>query len=150
MEKKVQRINFYRLKDPYGEFSNYYVSPFTLQGKEWKTTEHYFQAQKHIGTEFEEVIRKAEQPGEAKNLARGKPYARTDWEEVKVNIMYECCKAKFSTNDHLRKLLLSTGDAYLSEHTKNDSYWGDGGDDTGLNQLGKVLMKVRDELKAGK
>ena len=49
MEAKKTKINFYKLRDPYGEFSNFYKAPFTLGGKEWPTTEHYFQAQKHVG-----------------------------------------------------------------------------------------------------
>jgi predicted NAD-dependent protein-ADP-ribosyltransferase YbiA (DUF1768 family) len=44
-------------------------------------------------------------------------------------------------------LLLSTGDRTLIEHTKNDSYWGDGENGTGINQLGITLMKVRDHLR---
>ena len=40
-----------------------------------------------------------------------------------------------------------TGTRELVEHTANDSYWGDGGDGTGQNKLGKLLMQVRDEVK---
>lgn len=42
---------------------------------------------------------------------------------------------------------ISTGDAELIEHTKNDSYWGDGGDGTGKNRLGQLLMELRAELR---
>jgi hypothetical protein len=49
-----------------------------------------------------------------------------------------------------RNLLLSTGNAMIVEHTANDSYWGDGGDGSGLNMLGKVLMEIRNELRADK
>jgi O-acetyl-ADP-ribose deacetylase (regulator of RNase III) len=45
--------------------------------------------------------------------------------------------------------LLSTGNDYLVEHTKNDSYWADGGDGTGKNMLGIILMEVRDSIKKG-
>jgi hypothetical protein len=44
-------------------------------------------------------------------------------------------------------LLLDTEDAELVEHTGNDSYWGDGGNGLGRNQLGKTLMKVRSMLR---
>eukprot|EP01119_Soliformovum_irregulare_P003728 TRINITY_DN1476_c0_g1_i3.p2 TRINITY_DN1476_c0_g1~~TRINITY_DN1476_c0_g1_i3.p2 ORF type:complete len:207 (-),score=15.43 TRINITY_DN1476_c0_g1_i3:53-673(-) len=54
--------------------------------------------------------------------------------------------AKFSQNAVLEKLLLSTGDAYLVEHTANDRYWGDGGDGSGKNKLGYTLMAIRNEL----
>lgn len=61
--------------------------------------------------------------------------------------MYLGVKAKFSSYPLLTNLLLNTGDATLVEHTRNDSYWGDGGDGTGMNRLGKILMQVREELR---
>jgi len=44
---------------------------------------------------------------------------------------------------------LNTGDAKIVEQTENDDYWGDGGDGSGKNMLGKILMRVRDELRDG-
>ncbi|USN89295.1 NADAR family protein [Serratia fonticola] len=44
-------------------------------------------------------------------------------------------------------MLLSTGNSQLIEHTKNDNYWADGGDGTGRNMLGIILMETRDYLK---
>ena len=61
--------------------------------------------------------------------------------------MYVALYAKFTQHEHLRKLLLETGDRKLIEHTSRDSYWGDGGDGSGQNKLGKLLMKLREELK---
>ncbi len=61
--------------------------------------------------------------------------------------MYEAAKAKFTQHDDLRELLLKTGDAKLIEHTENDCYWGDGGDGSGKNRLGHILMRVRKELQ---
>ncbi|MAZ56127.1 MAG: swarming motility protein YbiA, partial [Flavobacteriales bacterium] len=46
-----------------------------------------------------------------------------------------------------KKYLLSTGDRELVEHTTRDSFWGDGGDGTGANQLGKGLMRIRTQLR---
>ncbi|MEO5928954.1 MAG: NADAR domain-containing protein, partial [Candidatus Kapaibacterium sp.] len=43
--------------------------------------------------------------------------------------------------------LLDTGNAEIIEHTKRDTYWGDGGDGSGRNMLGLILMRVRDELR---
>ena len=47
-----------------------------------------------------------------------------------------------------REILLPTGDAKIVEHTENDAYWGDGGDGSGENKLGLILMRVRVELRA--
>ena len=51
------KIEFYKTKDPYGEFSNFSHHPIVVNGKAWPTTEHYFQAQKFAGTEHEEDVR---------------------------------------------------------------------------------------------
>ena len=54
---------------------------------------------------------------------------------------------KFTQNEPLKKLLLDTGDRTLIEHTTNDSYWGNGGDDSGKNRMGDLLMRVREDIK---
>ncbi len=56
--------------------------------------------------------------------------------------------AKFSQHDDLRAQLLATGDAQLVEHTERDAFWGDGGDGSGANMLGRILMDVREQLAA--
>ena len=71
---------------------------------------------------------------------------RRDWESAKVGIMREALVAKFTQHDELRALLLSTGHAKLVEHTANDDFWGDGGDGSGRNMLGRLLMEVRRTL----
>ena len=145
-EKKV--INFYSTKDEYGCFSNFSAHKIFLKGKNWKTTEHYFQAQKFVGTSDEEELRLADSPMQVAKMGRDrKRPLRRDWEVVKDDIMREALRAKFTQHEDLRIILLETDDAELVEHTKNDSYWADGGDGSGLNMLGKLLMELRDELK---
>lgn len=143
-------INFYSTKDAYGEFSNFAAFPITLKGKSWRTTEHYFQAQKFPDTEHEEAIRLTTSPTVAARMGRSrKRPLRADWEAVKDDVMREAVRAKFTQHENLRELLLGTGQAQLVEHTTNDSYWGDGGDGTGRNMLGLILMEVRAELRRG-
>lgn len=72
---------------------------------------------------------------------------RSDWDAVKDLIMYEAVHAKFTQHPALGALLLGTGEARIVERTRRDSYWGDGGDGSGLNKLGQILMRVRDELR---
>lgn len=72
---------------------------------------------------------------------------RADWEEVKDNVMRQALYAKFTQHPDLREHLVSTGTANIIEHTTNDSYWGDGGDGTGKNMLGTLLMALRERLK---
>jgi len=143
-----KHIEFYFAKEEYGEFSNFARYPIKLKGKEWITSEHYFQAQKFAGTEYEEIIRNADSPMKAAQLGQTRRInIREDWERVKDDVMYDALKAKFTQYSDLKELLLSTGDKILIEHTKNDNYWADGGDGKGKNKLGILLMKLRDELK---
>lgn len=145
MEKPT--IKFYSTNDTYGEFSNFALYPIKLKGKIWPTTEHYFQGQKFGGTEHENKIRKAPNPMKAAQLGRTrKVRIRKNWDNMKDNVMYDALKAKFTQYQELRKLLIETGDKILIEHTENDSYWGDGGDGSGKNRLGKLLMRLRTEL----
>jgi N-glycosidase YbiA len=143
-------INFYSTKDAYGCFSNFAASPFRINNKVWKTSEHYFQAQKFAGTEHEEELRLVASPMVVARMGRSRQRPlRKDWETAKDEIMREALRAKFTQNEELRRILLETGDALLVEHTKNDSYWGDGGDGSGKNMLGILLMELREELKGG-
>lgn len=144
-------IKFYSTKDAFGEFSNFAAFPFTIEGREWRTTEHYFQAQKFAGTEFEEQIRLIPSPMIAARAGRDrkKPF-RKDWDAVRDDVMRTAVRAKFTQHPKLAELLLSTGDAEIIEHTKNDAYWADGGDGTGKNMLGIILMEIREELRKQK
>ena len=141
-------IRFYKVSEEYGYFSNFAAYPIELDGKVWPTSEHYFQAQKFAGTEFEEAIRRVKSPMIAARMGRdrGKPL-RADWELVKDEVMRRAVLAKFTQHAELRDALLATGDATLVEHTRNDSYWGDGGDGRGRNVLGLILAGVREELR---
>jgi ribA/ribD-fused uncharacterized protein len=141
-------INFYRTGDPFGEFSNFADFRIHLKDREWPTTEHYFQAQKFAGTRHEEAVRLATSPAAAAKMGRERRRPlRRDWESVKDDIMREAVLAKFEQHPDLRSLLLSTGDADIVEHTRNDSYWGDGGDGSRLNMLGRILVETRERMR---
>ncbi|MBV9926139.1 MAG: NADAR family protein [Acidobacteria bacterium] len=143
-------IKFYKVSERYGCFSNFAAYPIEVDGKVWPTSEHYFQAQKFAGTKFEEEIRLIKSPMIAARAGRdrSKPL-RADWERVKDEVMRRAVRAKFTQHAELREILLATGDATLVEHTRRDSYWGDGGDGRGRNMLGQILADVREELRKG-
>ena len=143
-------IRFYSTKDEYGCFSNFAAYPIALAGKTWPTSEHYFQAQKFDDSEYREAIRETKSPMQAARMGRDrKQKLRPDWEAVKVAVMTDAVRAKFTQHEPLRAILLATGDAKLVEHTANDCYWGDGGDGSGQNMLGQILMRIRAELREG-
>jgi N-glycosidase YbiA len=144
----MEIIKFYQTNEEYGCFSNFADYPIELKGKIWPTSEHYFQAQKFLGTKYEEEIRKINSPMMAAQLGRDrKKPLRRDWEKVKDSIMRDAVLAKFRQHEDLQEILLATGDAKIIEHTENDRYWGDGGDGKGQNKLGQILMSVRSELR---
>lgn len=144
---KIEKIKFYSVNEAYGEFSNFALFPIKLKGKIWKTIEHYFQAQKFVDKAYQEKIRKASTPMKAAQLGRSrKVRIMKNWDNIRDNVMYEALKAKFTQHEELNELLLATGDKILIEHTENDSYWGDSGDGSGKNKLGKLLMRLREKL----
>jgi hypothetical protein len=140
-------IKFYRVNEKYGCFSNFSKHGFELEGKYWLTSEHYFQAQKFVGTVYEEEIRKAKSPMDAARMGRdrNKPL-RPDWEQVKDEIMKIAVLQKFQTNIEIREILISTATEEIIEETTDDYYWGCGSDGTGKNVLGRILMDVRTML----
>jgi N-glycosidase YbiA len=110
----------------------------------WYTSEHYFQAQKFVGTPDLEAIRLVKTPKDAAKMGRErKRPLRLDWETVKDDIMRKAVLAKFKTHRDIRDILLSTANQEIVENAPNDYYWGCGADGSGKNMLGKILMEIR-------
>jgi ribA/ribD-fused uncharacterized protein len=134
----------------YAFLSNFYESKIVHADMIFPTVEHAFQAAKSLSEEEQAAISIAKTPGIAKRLGR-KVLLRPDWEEVKERIMYECVKEKFK-EPVLREKLLNTYPAELIEgNTWHDNYWGNCSCEKcknieGKNNLGKILMKVRNEI----
>jgi ribA/ribD-fused uncharacterized protein len=141
-------ILFYSTRGKYGGFSNFSKHGVLLDGLWWKTTEHYFQAQKFEDAEYREKIRLAPDPKTAANLGRSrKVKLRDDWEAVKDDVMRKAVSKKFEAHDELRDLLLSTDNEEIIEDAPGDYYWGWGKEKSGKNMLGKILMEVRESLR---
>jgi N-glycosidase YbiA len=114
----------------------------------WNTTEHYFQAQKFVGTPYLEQVRSVSTPKDAAVLGRKRSSPlRSDWEQVKDEIMFKAVSCKFQVHLDIREILLGTGDEEIVENAPHDYYWGCGKDGTGRNQLGLTLMRVREILR---
>ncbi|OCQ99395.1 Swarming motility protein ybiA [Oscillatoriales cyanobacterium USR001] len=143
-------IYFYKVEAPYGCFSNFSPHSIYLNGQDWLTVEHYYQAQKFVGSVNErliDLIRSAKTAQEAANLGRDPSLQlRPDWEEVKIAIMRAGVLTKFVTHVDIQGILLSTGDRAIVEDSPTDYYWGCGSNKTGQNHLGKILMSVRLEI----
>ena len=144
--------------DEYRFLSNFYLHPVKYVGLIFPSNEHAFQAIKsldetlRIPFQIQDVLPiikiggKLEQMkqmtcAQAKRTGRDLTL-RVDWEEIKIIVMTDLCRIKFS-DPHLRSLLLATGDAELIEgNWWHDQFWGvcNG---VGQNQLGKILMAIR-------
>ena len=76
----------------------------------------------------------------------GVTQVRSDWDSVKIDVMYRALKCKFSIYPHLNSMLLSTAGSVLVEASPHDLFWGGGRDGEGLNYLGRLLMQLRSEF----
>ena len=135
-----------KFEGQYFFLSNFFECPVTYKGITFTNTEAAFHSQKDVNraVEFAHL-----DPSSAKKLGR-KVTLRSDWEQVKDDIMYEVLVAKFTQNAALKILLLRTGDQELIEgNWWNDTYWGVCRG-VGKNTLGKLLMRLRQELREGK
>lgn len=141
--------NFGRAKmmfrGPYEFLSNFYPCKIMWEGIEYPSTEHAYQASKTLDENMRRVIAAAETPRRAKRLGKSVS-VRKDWDKVKLGIMEGILRVKFS--QPLFKLkLLNTGDTLLEEgNTWGDTFWGvcNG---IGENNLGILLMKIREEFE---
>jgi ribA/ribD-fused uncharacterized protein len=106
--------------------------------------EHAFQASKTV--DIVERIKVAAAPDPAASKREGRKVTlRSDWEQVKIDVMLELLTQKFS-HPFYRELLIATGDAFLEEtNSWQDRFWGvcNG---VGENHLGKLLMQIREVL----
>lgn len=136
------------IKGFFGQYrwlSNFHYVTVKMFGEEYRTTEHAYQAAKHLDPEFRAEIARYDLPRDAMKAGRSRP-PRPDWDMIKVEVMYYINLQKF-LQEPLRTMLIETGDAYLEEtNTWEDTFWGvcNG---QGQNMLGEVLMLIRDELR---
>jgi ribA/ribD-fused uncharacterized protein len=131
-------------KFEYSFLSNFYVAIVNLDGFNYPSVEHAYQAAKTLDSAERALIAMYRSPATAKQLGR-KVKLRQDWEQIKETIMLDLLRQKFTQVD-MRQRLLNTGNARLIEGNYwNDIYWGvcNG---KGLNRLGVLLMQVRDEI----
>ncbi len=87
-------------------------------------------------------------PKDAARMGRDRSHPlRRDWEDVKEGVMRRGVRLKFETHAALRAMLLDTGEEDLVEASPIDFYWGAGGDGSGKNRLGVILMELRASLR---
>lgn len=136
-----------RFRGDFDFLSNFYEAPVTYDGLSYGSSEAAFQAQKCASEEEKQTFCQM-RPSRAKQAGR-KVTLREDWEAIKLERMEGIVRAKFMQNPPLAAKLLATKDRKIEErNTWHDVFWGvDAATGKGGNHLGKILMKIRDELK---
>ena len=131
-------------KDNYKFLSNFYEKEITINNLTYGSSEAAFQSFKTTDPEIRKSFCSMK-PWEAKKT--GKVISlRSDWDKIKLEVMGKVCWVKFK-DPELRQLLLNTGDEWLVEgNLWQDTFWGicNG---HGRNELGKILMKIRDRIR---
>jgi ribA/ribD-fused uncharacterized protein len=135
-----------KFDDEYRFLSNFYPAQVYYNQIWYPSVEHAYQAQKTLDETERYKISAMRSAGAAKR-AGAELKLRKDWHDVSLGIMYDLVKMKFQIDDSLCRMLLATGDQSLIEgNTWGDEFWGKC-KGKGLNHLGKILMRVRSELK---
>eukprot|EP01024_Parvocaulis_polyphysoides_P039664 TRINITY_DN3587_c0_g2_i4.p1 TRINITY_DN3587_c0_g2~~TRINITY_DN3587_c0_g2_i4.p1 ORF type:complete len:713 (-),score=118.63 TRINITY_DN3587_c0_g2_i4:238-2376(-) len=163
-------IQFYQVWDKWGAFSNFSPHPVKIEKSVvstqydlniYKTSEHYYQSKKFSGNQSQESQQIAQQiissdtPEQAaifgrKMFKERQDLITPDFLNLRIQIMRESLMSKFTQHKNLKKLLLSTGDCDLVESSPQDYFWGCGIDGQGENNLGKLLMEIREILQQEK
>lgn len=130
-------------------FDNF--APFQVQwrGKLYPTAEHAYQAAHFIDAhpELSEKVRQCSSPRQASDFANNNShYDDPDWKSKRLSIMEEIITAKLAQHPYVQEKLLQTGSKMIVEMNDDDSFWGWGADKKGRNHLGKIWMKLRDQL----
>lgn len=158
-------VCFHNPDEENGYLSNWYPSPFALDGASFSSAEQYMMYRKAtcFGDEtIAERILEAKDPALIKALGRQVAgYDDRVWCGLRQLAVYEGLLAKFSQNPVLGEKLLLTGDALLAECAVKDRVWGIGlsmGDLArldpsrwqGQNLLGYTLMAARERLRSNR
>ena len=155
--EKQSCVSFRKTKESYGGLSNM-CSGFPIQIEEdnFLTSESLYQVCRfNEYSDIQRIIQLEKSPMSSK--MKSKKYilnTRSDWDDVRVDIMDWCIRMKLKCNwNKFGNLLLSTGNKLIVEDSHKDRFWGcvlDGNDYlVGRNILGKLLVNLRDELNSG-
>jgi ribA/ribD-fused uncharacterized protein len=121
---------------------------FELDGAQWPSVEHYYQAMKFEDEAHRNKIRECTSAAEAAKLGKSRrAKRRKDWKKTSTVVMTRGTYIKCKTHPEIAEQLLSTGGLRIAELSGYDYFWGSGRDMRGKNNFGKVLMAVRDKLK---
>lgn len=144
---KVNRIYFKYSTGPYGRLHNF--SPFRviIGDNYYSTSEHLYQSLKYLDKDKQKLIRNQSSPKQAATIGRSLNGIREDWSLVKLDAMKFVLYAKLISNLSLARKLIETGNTEIIELSNYDTFWGKNGKGMGENNLGKLWMQIREEIK---
>ena len=137
-----------KFRDEFFFLSNFYPCSITdpdFPDIVYFSVEAAFQAQKVLSKE-DRMLFTSLTPTRAKRFGR-KVELRKDWESVRIPLMKKLIRAKFNSPELAEKLKLVQG-KIIEENSWNDRFWGMCRG-YGMNNLGKILEEIRDELLGG-
>lgn len=154
-----------RFTGRYHFLSNFYPCKIKHRGIEYTSVEHYYVAQKVKGiqfyqgqyfteTDFKEILSKVKDPSDVKKIGATLKLPH-NWDSIKFDIMFYGVDYKFTKDENLKTMLLETGDIDIIEGNYwHDNYWGqctcNKCKGKGQNNLGKILMQVREHIRPKK
>ncbi len=141
-------IEFYKEFGEYGFLANYSDHGFTVDGVYYPTVEHYYQASKFDNPDIIKRILESKTPKRASAIGRNRSnIRRKNFRINKINKMYEGVYYKFSQNKDIRAKLIETRNQDIREMSIKESFWGVGPNLEGNNEIGKILVRVREQVK---
>lgn len=136
----------------YSWMSNFYLAPIEYGGLTYPSSEHAYQAAKTLDVNLRRNFTGISvTAAKLKKMGMALPL-RKNWENIKASVMLDIVRIKFKTHKNLADKLMATGDVCLIEgNTWHDNFFGDCSCQNcehivGKNYLGKILMRVRQEL----
>ena len=134
--------------DPSHPLASYAKSSFELDGCEWPSVEHYYQAMKFDDAAYREQIRLTPHPAAAAKLGKSRKHQRRkDWKKTSITYMTRATYIKCRTHSDIAQILLDSGQMEIKNLSQYDYFWGSGRDLRGENAFGKLLMGVRKKLR---
>lgn len=146
MDQQREPVLFYERE--FYPFSNFSSFAIDYKGHRWMTSEHAYHAEKFTDPEIIQKIKDAPSAHECFRLSREyADHVRPEWWDERVAVMEKLMRIKLEQHEYVQKKLRETGDREIIEDSSKDSFWGWGPDQKGENQLGKVWMRLREELR---
>ena len=132
---------------------NFSAFGFEMNGEYFQTSEHAFQYLKYVDTnkDIANKIKESFSPNDARNIAHeNKKFRLSNWSDVKYQNMEKVLRLKVEQNPIVKDVLLNTKDYIIAENCiDEDKDWGLDNNNQGDNNLGKIWMKIREDIKGG-